>query len=210
MVISSMPIGENDRRVVLLTRELGKIGAFARGARRPSSALMAASNPPAFGRFTLIEGRDSYVLSQAQIDNYFQELAKEPLGIYYAYYFLDLADYYGREGIDASDTLNLLYISLKALLSDKLDDELVRRVFETRLMVQNGEYAPPPEGASESTLYTVQYICEAPLERLYTFAVRPEVLRELGELTDAHMRRVIDRRLKSRGILESMTGEGKK
>ena len=42
MVISSSPIGENDKRVVLLTKEKGKISAFVRGERRPGNHLMAA------------------------------------------------------------------------------------------------------------------------------------------------------------------------
>ena len=48
MVISSSPIGENDKRVVLLTKEKGKISAFVRGARRPGNHLMAASDSFSF------------------------------------------------------------------------------------------------------------------------------------------------------------------
>ena len=37
MVLSQTAIGENDRRVAILSKERGKIAAFARGARRPNS-----------------------------------------------------------------------------------------------------------------------------------------------------------------------------
>ena len=200
MVLSAAPIGEYDKRVVILTRELGKISAFARGARRQNSVLMAASNPFVFGSFTVIAGRTSYNLTGTDIRSYFTELAGEMPGVYYGYYFLEFAGYYGREGLDATDMLNLLYLSMKALLNPSLDNRLVRRIFELRLMTINGEYAPETEQA-----YTIQYIMYSPLEKLFTFQVKEEVLRELEKNLNRHMKKILDRPLKSREILEQIT-----
>ena len=89
IIIKAEPIGEYDRRVVLLTKERGKISAFARGARKPGNRLMAPTNPFSFGQFTLYTGRNSYNLSDAEITNYFEELRQDFVGAYYGFYFLE-------------------------------------------------------------------------------------------------------------------------
>lgn len=140
MVLSAAPIGEYDRRIVLLTKERGKISAFARGARRPNSQLAAASNPFSFGQFEAYEGRGSYTVVKADISNYFRGLVQDMEGACYGFYFMEVADYYSRENVDEVHMLKLLYQSLRALESQSLDNRLVRRIFELRAMVVNGEY----------------------------------------------------------------------
>ena len=62
MVVGTSPVNEYDKRVVLLTKERGKITAFARGARRQYSALMGSTQLFAFGTFRVIEGKNAYTL----------------------------------------------------------------------------------------------------------------------------------------------------
>ena len=206
LILSVTPQGEYDRRVVILTRERGKISAFARGARRSSSALLAATNVFAMGTFTLYEGRNSYTMTHATIREYFTELAKAQPAVYYGFYFLELASYYGHEGLEEPAMINLLYISLKALLSEKLDNKLVKAVFELKTMVINGEYPQVADikGISPSVSYTLQYIISAPLEKLYTFAVTQEVLDEITKIIDKYRKRYIEKSFKTLEILEMM------
>lgn len=139
MVLQVMPIGEYDKRITLLTKEKGKITAFARGARRPNSQLLAATNPFSFGEFELFEGRSSYTIAKATIQNYFRELTEDFDVTYYGFYFLEFADYYCQENNDEREMLKLLYQSMRALISPSYDNRLVRSVFELKALAINGE-----------------------------------------------------------------------
>jgi DNA repair protein RecO (recombination protein O) len=203
MVLKASPVGEYDRRLVILTREFGKITAFARGARRPGNSLMAVSNPFVFGKFLLYEGRDAYTLAGAEVKNYFIEIAGDVEAACYGSYFLEFADYYGREGLEAEETLKLLYQSMRALLSEKLPNRLVKAVFELKLMEINGEYFEELSGNLDpSTRYAWEFVLASPVEKLYTFALSDQVLLEFSRCVEENKRRFVDKTFHSLDILQ--------
>lgn len=229
MVLTAMPISEYDKRITILTREQGKISAFARGARRPGSQLLAATNPFAFGEFELFEGRSSYTLTKASIRNYFRELVTELDAASLGFYFVEFAEYFCQENNDEREMLKLLYQSMRALENSKLDKRLVRAVYELRAIAINGEgpnvfscmkcrskenlsiFSVPKGGIFcgdcgksvcgrpilDSTRYTMQYIISTPIEKLYTFAVSPEVLAELTFIVKEYLGYYVHHEFKS-------------
>lgn len=206
IVLLAAPVGEYDKRLVLLTKERGKITAFARGARRPNSSLLAACNPFCFGEFECYEGKESYTVVKATVENYFRELAGQPQLAGYGFYFLEIANYYTRENLDETQMLKLVYQSLRALLLERLDNRLVRRVFEMKAMVINGEYPIVEQHGQyeDSTVYTLEYITGSTIEKLYTFQVTDKVLYEIGTIIDRFMKQHIDREFHSLEILEML------
>ncbi len=206
LILRTEPFGEYDRRVVILTRERGKIAAFARGARRQGSRLLASTNPFCFGEFRLYEGRSSYTVSEVNVTNYFPYFRDDFQAACYGMYFLEVMDYYTRENNDEKEMLKLLYQSLRALCHERLDNRLVRCVFEIRALAVNGEYPGIPEESSyqDGTKYALAYLVSVPIEKLYTFTVTDAVLLELKDIANGFRERFIDRKFKSLEILESL------
>lgn len=205
MILSALPVGEFDRRVVILTKERGKISAFAKGARKPNSALTGVTRPFVFGKFQVYEGRTSYTIKQADISNFFEDIITDLDCVYYGCYFAELADYYSREGLDASDMIKLLYMSLKALVNPHIPNRLVRYIYEIRLVFINGEcpdfFDESWNRINPSTLHALQVIVTSPVEKLYTFLLSDECMRELGGIAADVVHKAVDKYIKSEEML---------
>ncbi len=232
LVLQAGNIGEYDKRIVLLTKERGRISAFARGAKKATSSYAAACQPFTFGTFSLYEGKNSFNVMWAKVDHYFEELKRDLDLIYYASYFCEFASYLTRENSDEFEILKLLYQSLRALEKNTIDPALIRCVYEVKIMAlyglgmevfqcvrcqkkENLTGFSPQEGGvvctscqknllpvGPSTLYTLQYILCTPIERLYTFRVSNEVLGELQKIIKAFLEVHIEHIFQSLAFIE--------
>ena len=139
LILTAKNVGDYDKWVTILTRERGRVGAFVRGVRRPKSQVLAAGSAMVYGTFFAYEGRDSISITGCDITEHFSEIKNNIDLVWYASYFLEVADYYGREGLDERERLRLLYRSIKALAEESFSAAHVRMVYEYRTMVINGD-----------------------------------------------------------------------
>ena len=124
----------------------------------------------------------------------------------YGSYFLETAAYFAQENLDGTELLKLLYQSLRALLRPALPNQLVRRIFELKSMVINGEYTQdPPVPVSESCQYAWEYVICSPAESLYKFVLKEEVLKEFESVVEKSRRYFVRHEFRSLEILETLT-----
>lgn len=211
IILSASPIGEYDRRLVILTRELGKISAFARGARKMNSPLLGVTQPLVFGVFELYEGRTSFSLKTADIKNYFRGVSQDLDATLFACYFAEIAEYYGKEGLDASDSINLLYAALMALEKKQMPFSLIRSVYEIRAIKEAGELPdltrsiPRQKGDAPDLLavlsYTIAYCVRTPLKELFSFTLRSDAQERLTEVCHQLTARTFEWPMRSAALL---------
>ena len=209
IVLSSGLQGEYDRRLVILTREQGKITAFAKGVRRPSSQLISKTQLFVMGAFTVYPGRNAYTLINVDAKEYFHELTFDMNKYCYGSYFCEMMSYFTREGDRSADYLNLLFVSLNALKKGLLPVKLIRCVFDPLsggILCENcRSKAKKSIHISEDARYVLQYINGATLGNLYNFTVSDSVLEELMMITKEFLAVYVDRKFNSVEIIESLS-----
>lgn len=145
IVLSASPVDDYNYRMVVLTKERGKIIVFAKGARKPTSSFLACSQPFAYGKFNLYQGREAYNLNGAVIEEYFAKLRDDIELVYTGMYFCELAMYYTVENQKAHQEVDLLYNTLKAMTQGRMDLALIRSIYELKMASICGEAPLPGE-----------------------------------------------------------------
>ena len=66
IVLKRTNAGESDRRLTVLTREIGKVDVVAKGARKSASRLAGSSDPLTAAVLSIAEGKRNRFVTQAQ------------------------------------------------------------------------------------------------------------------------------------------------
>lgn len=186
IIVSVSPQGEFGRRINLITDTFGKITAFSFGGAKMTSRIIGSARPFVNGEFILTKGKSAWNLHEIKVIDGFSELSFDTDICFYAFYILEVSEYFSAEGMpedEAKSLLNLIYVTLCAL-RDTLDKErksifsprLIRRIFELRLLKMEGEYTLKPEldeNKEVRALWT--YALSSSLSNLYKY---PETLDE--------------------------------
>lgn len=134
-------VGEADRFITVLTRQLGVIRISARGARRSASRSAAATRLLTYSELVIGESKNKYYLDDAKPLRVFFELHSDLERLALAQYFCELAGVLAPREEPAEDALRLLLNALFLLGEKRLPLEQIKAVTELRLLAQGG-YMP--------------------------------------------------------------------
>ena len=161
LVVSEKRVGESDRLVTILTAEKGVLRAFVRGSRQAGGARLSATRLFTYSRFTIFEGRDSYIIDDAQPIEVFFDLCRDIGRFSLAQYFCELAVALAPQDGEAGEYLRLLLNALYLLMKGDRPDSVLKAAVEMRMMTLAG-YQPDLVCCSECGCYEAEVMLFLP------------------------------------------------
>ena len=134
IVLRHADYGEYDRMVTLLSPEMGRVDAIARGCRRPKSQLVSAVELFTSGEFVLYRSRDRYSIEQCQVRESFYDLRSDYDKLLHGVYWLKLLETAVVPDEPAPDLFMLTLRALTFLNHSELPPEMLTMAFEMHFM----------------------------------------------------------------------------
>ncbi|MGD6818141.1 DNA repair protein RecO [Metabacillus sp. 84] len=133
IIIRSSNYGENNKIVTIYTRELGKVGVMARGAKKPNSRLSAMTQLFTYGMFMFHKSSGLGSLQQAETIASMRSIREDLFLTAYASYMAELLDK-GTENLQRNPFLFELFLQLFQHLDEGLDPDILLRMFELKML----------------------------------------------------------------------------
>lgn len=199
VVISDTNYREYDKLFTLFTKDYGKIRAYAFNVRRANSKKIGLLRLFSFCEVDLKTKGDSYNLHDAKIIESFDELSSDYENMCYASYFVELVDYFSFENIESEEVFRLLYYTFKALIAGRIDRELIKSVFELKMLRYEGEYIESTElkTDNETLKYAWDYVLKSEPKELYKFKLADEVYKLFRDEVSFEFKKRVNKKFKS-------------
>jgi len=208
--------GESNKQLILLTRERGKITAYARGAKNTKSKF-AALQPFAYGDFVFYDGGGFLSLNQTDIKITHSNIADNYDKYTHACLFLEIIDGLLLPDMDGREALHILMRCLSALNRGVRPVGQVFAAFVFKFLQKEG-LAPlmdddraffAAEGIGEmgipiskSTIAALQYILEADISGLLHFKASDDVIENLAACARLFLSENVDIKFKSAELIQ--------
>lgn len=141
LIIKEQTIGESDRLVTVLTRDVGVIRAFARKAKKITDSKSSATQLLCYSRFKIYEGRDKYIINEAFPIEVFFELRTDITKLSLAQYFCEMVAEFIPENVESAEYLRVVLNALHFLSKGTRSEEILKPLAEMRIMTLAG-YMP--------------------------------------------------------------------
>lgn len=139
IVIRTSHYGESNKIVTLYTREWGKVGVMAQGAKKPNSRLAAVTQPFTYGQFIVRKGSGLGTLQQGDILSSMRGIKEDIFLTAYASYIIDLTDKCTEEKKPNPFLFELLYQTLN-YMNEGFDPEILMNIYEMKMLNSLGMY----------------------------------------------------------------------
>ncbi|RLQ98186.1 DNA repair protein RecO [Falsibacillus albus] len=139
IVIRTTDYSESNKIVTIFTRELGKIGVMARGAKKPNSRLSSVSQLFSYGHFLFQKGTGLGTLQQGEMSSSFRSIKEDIFKTAYATYIADLLDKGTEERKSNPFLFELLHQTLQ-FINEEYDPEIMVNIFEMKMLPVLGLY----------------------------------------------------------------------
>ena len=139
IVIRSTAYGESNKVVTLYTRELGKVGVMARGAKKPNSRLSAITQLFTHGYFLVQIGSGLGSLQQGEIISSLRSIREDIFLTAYSSYIVELTDKSTEDRKINPYLFELLYQTLH-YINEGYDPDVLMNIYELKILNVLGLY----------------------------------------------------------------------
>ncbi len=134
LILKEQNIGERDKLVTVLTRDLGIIRAFVRGAKSFKNRKNSATGMFCYSKLSIYKQKDSYIIDEAEPIETFFGLRSDLYKISLAQYFCELVLSLVPEDEPSEEYLRLMLNSFHFISTNKLPDTQIKAITELRMM----------------------------------------------------------------------------